>query len=343
MTNVDAHGDNAAPGARDEAGAARQTNWLARPWVKRGLTLGYYVLAAIIVAALVQFGRSNWDTIARMAEKPAWIWLVAAGLYLLALICRGIWFDILAMAFGARLPLRDSVALTASGLLGNYLLPGNTALPLRSLYLQRVHGLSYKRFIPIALAAFVFSTGAYGVAVGLLALGVGPVSSHAYLVVVSLFGFGGVALVLLLLLPFPFGKLPILGRFIDKALEGWRLLIASRRLLGSWLGVELIRAGLDATLFWAMARMFDVPLSFGQAAIITLVKDCSLFFRLTPGGFGVAEGVQAFFAIAFGLDASRIVLVGLAGRVVEIICLTVVTALLMPALKRKIGNPAATR
>jgi len=320
--------------------SARPVGKVARPWRRRAVTAAYYVLIAIIIVAVARFGRDNWETIETIVHKPLWMWALAALFYLGSLLFRGLWFDILAIALGGHVPLKDSLALTASGLLGNYLLPGNMALPLRSLYLQRLQGISYKRFIPIALAAVIFSTGVVGVAVGLVALLVGTVASKSYTVVVSLFGFGGAGLILLLVLPFPFGRLPFVGSFIEKALSGWRVLISSPRLVGRWQLIELGRVSMDVLSFWIVAQMFDMPVTLGQAAIITMVKDCAVFFRLTPGGFGVAEGVQAFFALAFGLDVARIILIGLACRVIENACLAVVSALLMRDLKRKIGNPA---
>ncbi|WID98758.1 lysylphosphatidylglycerol synthase transmembrane domain-containing protein [Bosea vestrisii] len=328
-----------APELKPEQAAVKPT----RPWKRRAVTLAYYLLIAVIVIAVVRFGRDNWNTIEIILNKPLWLWMLAALLYLMLLVFRGLWFDILAVALGGHMPLKDSVALTASGLLGNYFLPGNMALPLRSLYLQRLQGISYKRFIPIAIAAAMFSIGVVGVVVGLIALWLGPVASKPYTVVVSLFGFGGVGVILLLVLPFPFGRLPFIGSFVEKALAGWRVLISSPRLLGRWQLIEIGRASTDILFFWVVAQMFDLPITLGQAAIITMVKDCAVFFRLTPGGFGVAEGVQAFFALAFGLDVSRIIMIGLACRVIEIACLAVVSGLLVPGLKRKIGNPAETR
>lgn len=312
-------------------------------WRRRLIAFSYYAFLAVIVVAVARFGRDHWDTLSIIASKPLWLWAPAIVLYLTLLVFRGLWFDILALVLGGRIPLKDSIALTASGILGNYFLPGNVSLPLRSFYLHTLHGISYKRFIPIALAAQVFSIGVVGIVVGIIALLLGPVSSPTYKIVVASFGFGGIACVLLLILPLPFGRLPLIGSLIEKALAGWRQLISSPRLFGRWQLIELGRVVSDILFFWVVSQMFDLPLSLGQAAIISIVKDCAVFFRLTPGGLGVAEGVQAFFALAFGLDVPRIILIGLACRVIEIMCLAVVSALLMPGLKRRLGSPVAAR
>lgn len=325
-------------------GAARQLERLAAsPVLRKVMSVLYYGLFAALLALVASFLWRNLDVLAVLYGIPAHMWALAVVLYLATLIAKGASFDILAKVFGASVPLKDSVALTSAGLLANYMLPGNTAIPLRSLYLQRLHGLSYKRFIPLALAAFVFSTGLYGVAAGAAALAIGPVASVSYQGVMTLFAGGGLALIVLLLLPLPYDRIPYIGRIAGLALEGWRLLISSPRLFSAWLVVEVVRASLEVAYFFAVARMLGVPIGAGEALIITLAKECSVFLRLTPGAFGVAEGVQAFFAVAFGLDAARVVLAGLSGRVIEIICLAIASSVLVGDLKAKIAGAPATQ
>jgi hypothetical protein len=313
----------------------------ASPAFRRSLSIAYYLLFLIILTGVGRFLWSNVDVLNELrAVAPGW-WLLAAMLYLATLVAKGISFDILAGVFGVQVRLKDSIALTSTGLLANYMLPGNTAVPLRSLYLKRVYGLSYTRFIPMALAAFVFSTGLYGVMAGLAALVIGPVPSSSYNAVILLFSGGGLALMLMLLFSPRYGWVPFVGHYIELALEGWRMLVSSHALFGRWLSVEFARAALEIAFFLTTVRMLGIDMSPWQALIITLAKECSVFLRLTPGAFGISEGVQAFFAFCFGLDVARVVLAGLTGRVLEILCLAPISGLLVRGLYARISQGPA--
>ena len=311
--------------------------------VRRLLVLLYYLGFAAVLALVVYFLRSNLNVLSELGAVPFRWWGLAIALFLATLLVKGISFDLLAKVYGATVPIKDSVAITSFGLLGNYMLPGNTSVPLRSLYLQRLHGLSYKRFIPLALSAFVFSTGLYGVLAGIAAILLGPVDSEAFTTVMILFTFIGLALILMLLLPLRYSAIPFVGHYAELVLKGWRLLVSSPSLFTQWLVIEFIRAALEVAFFLTIVRMLNVPMSWEQALIITLAKECSIFLRLTPGAFGVVEGIQAFFAFIFDLDVARVVLAGVAARVLEIVCLSVVSLLLMRGLKRRlfVGSPAS--
>ena len=68
---------------------------------------------------------------------------------------------------------------------------------------------------------------------------------------------------------------------------------------------------------------------------MTLAKECSIFFRITPGAIGVAEGVQAYFAIVYGVNPAEVVFAALIFRVIEIFCLLIMSVLLArPLMKR---------
>jgi uncharacterized membrane protein YbhN (UPF0104 family) len=309
-----------------------------RAWARRLLLVSYYALFGLVLLAVGRFLATNAEALKTASMVPPQWWLVPSGIYLGTLVVKGASFDLLARVLGVHVPLRDSIALTATGLLANYALPGNAAIPLRSLYLHRVLGLSYKRYIPVALAAFVFSTGLYGVAAGAAALAIEPVASRSYIAVMLMFGGGGLALMLLLLVPY--GRLRFLGERIEAALEGWRDLVSSPRVFRRWLLLEAARALLEIAFFFAIAKALDIPIGILHATILVLAKECSIFLRLTPGGFGIAEGVQAFFAVAFGLDVALVVLAGLIGRSIELILILIISGAMAKTLHARIAAGA---
>jgi hypothetical protein len=75
----------------------------------------------------------------------------------------------------------------------------------------------------------------------------------------------------------------------------------------------------------------------GQAIIIVFAKECAIILRLTPGSLGIAEGVQAFFAAAFGLDVELVVVAALVSRVIEITWLSVLSLMLARGLHARIA------
>jgi uncharacterized membrane protein YbhN (UPF0104 family) len=271
-------------------------------------------------------------------EVPWYQWILPTAIYLGTLALKSMSFDFLTRAFGVRVPLMESVGLTASGLLSNYALPGNVALPLRSAYLHRVHGLHYQRFLPLALAAFAFSTGLYGSMLGIAGLINGPVDSTVYLTVMLFLSCGGVVLIVVLLLPYH--RIRFVGGVIERFLASWRLFVGLPTLFAPWLATEFLRAALEIGFFYSIMRNLSVESTLSETAIIVLAKECSVFFRLTPGAFGIAEGVQAFFAVAFGIDPARVVFAAIIARIIELVSLGITAALLLGRLTRRIKERA---
>jgi uncharacterized membrane protein YbhN (UPF0104 family) len=254
--------------------------------------------------------------------------------YFAMLIVRGLSFDTLAQVYGVRVDLIDSVGLTAWGGLSNYAVPGNAALPLRTLYLHRVLGLHYQDFLPLALVAFVFSTGLYGVLLGITALYYGIEPSPEYGRVILTFSGAGMALMLAAFIPYQ--SMSFLGTWVRHILAGWRMLYRSRMLFGKWLSLELLRAVLEMTFFYSIFTILGIQLTLIQTAITVLARETTIFLRVTPGAFGIAEGVQVFFATQFGADPASVLAAAIVARAIELVCLGVTSSVLMRRLSRRL-------
>jgi uncharacterized membrane protein YbhN (UPF0104 family) len=306
-----------------------------RRWLWSGFKVLYYLL---FVLALALIGRFVWDrrlSLDAVWHVPIYLWIIPALIYLVMLGAKGLCFDILARVHGVSVPLIDSLGLTAFGLLSNYAVPGNMSIPLRTLYLHRVLGLHYIHFLSVVIAAFVFSTGLYGVFAGIAAFVYGQLPSSNYALAMLAFSGGGLTLIIVMLLPYRW--LPLVGNGIERILAGWRLLLRSRALFFKWLGVEVLRAVLEVTFFYSIVQLLEIEITLAQTAIMVLAKECSVFLRLTPGSFGLAEGVQVFFALQFGVDIAQILLAAIIARVIELICLSLVSSTFVPRLGRRLS------
>ena len=294
--------------------------------------------AAVSLAAAVGIAIFLWrnrEALSSALRAPPYLWLIPVGIYFVMLVTKGLSFDLLVKTFGVRVPFVESLGITASGLLGNYALPGNASLPLRTLYLQRVHGLSYRDFLPIVLAAYICSTGIYGVLTGFCAILSGPVDSDTYNGLVAVLGFGGFFLILATLIPIRPVKL---FRFEpERFLKGWRQFLHAPLLPWLWLGIDLLRAALEVGLVYAVLKILKVDAPLGRVAVMTLAKECTVILRITPGSFGVTEGVQVFFAAMFGIDVPGVLLSALIIRAIELGWLGLVSVLLMSRLIGKMG------
>ena len=166
------------------------------------LKFGSAALSLVAAVGLAVFLWRNREALSSALRAPPYLWLIPVAIYFVMLVTKGLSFDLLVNTFGVRVPFVESLGITASGLLGNYALPGNASLPVRTLYLQRVHGLSYRDFLPIALAAYICSTGIYGVLTAMFASPNRLQSTPTiYNSVIAVLGFGGIFLIVATLIP----------------------------------------------------------------------------------------------------------------------------------------------
>jgi uncharacterized membrane protein YbhN (UPF0104 family) len=147
---------------------------------------------------------------------------------------------------------------------------------------------------------------------------------------------------ILLLVPYrrllaPYPKLAFLDRYIAMALEGWRLLLGSQARFARWLLYEFLRASFEVTFFLSIVWLLGVPMGLAQAILIVFAKECVMVLRLTPGSFGIAEGVQMYFAAIFELDVALVFVAALISRVIEIASLSVISLLLARGLNARIA------
>lgn len=302
------------------------------------LTIAFYGFFAVALLAVGKFLLDNREAITDISRVPLQNWILPFIFYLLTVLGKGLSFDILAIVYGIRIRLFDSIALTTSALVSNYALPGNAGIALRTLYMDRVHKLSYRTFLPLALTAFVFGSGLYGVAAGLFGLMFAATPLRGVpLVLLWTMVFGGLAIMLVLAGYHLWGpRLRYINKYVNMVFEGWSLLLRQKKRFAIWLTNEIVRAAFEILFFYSVLLNLDLNVSFSGAATMMLVKENLIFLRLTPGAFGVTEGVFAMFAIGYGLDPAKVVFASLICRVIELASLGALVLIFVRRVAKKL-------
>jgi uncharacterized membrane protein YbhN (UPF0104 family) len=287
----------------------------------RTRTVVRWLSICLLLAVLIAVGKFLYEhryVFVELSRVQAYAWILPATLYSGTLLAKGLTFDILCRVYGVSISVRDSVALAIWGMLSNFALPGNTSLFFRTLYLQQVHGLSYRQFLPISAASFVFATGLYCLWAGVAAF---IASDNRTVIVGVAIPLMGAGILLMVALQIPYARIARFGLFFEQLLFGWRRLTSSPPLFGAWLVLQVVEASLEIFLFYSIVRIMNFDVSFSQCVVVVLVKECSLILRITPGAIGVSEGVLALMGMAMGISPVQLVFVGLVVRLVELICL----------------------
>ena len=304
-----------------------------------------YLLLAIAIYLIANLLFKNQYELSKLSEVTPIYWLLPLAAYLGALVLKSICFDMPLLMFGINVPLKDSIALSANSILSNYAVIGNSAFIFRTIYFEKLFLFSYKRYVPFFIILFILSTAIYGIIVGIAALYDGNSYTKVYLNTLYFF-CGGSLITLLSFLTIMFFGLElvkkshfVIGKEITNRLHSIiKKLQQNLKLISYWSILKLIQAGLDVLVFYLVARTIDLELSFPQAIIMVLVKECSVFIRLTPGSIGVAEGVLGIFATFFALDPSRVILANVVVRIIEIFCVGMISVILVRSLGQRLMN-----
>lgn len=307
------------------------------PW-RSSLKVLFYLTFAIALAVVGKFLFDNQEALKSIKQIPLESWILPVVFYSVTIIGKGLSFDILAIVLGIRIKLLDSIALTTSALVSNYALPGNVGIALRTIYMDRVHGLSYRTFLPLALTASIFGTGLYGIAAGIAALvfTATPLHGVSMLVVWAMIS-GGLTIVVVLAGYNLWGPgLGSLHKYINMVFEGWSLLLKRRKWFAVWLINECARACFEILFFYFVLHNLGLKVNLPQATTMMLIKENMTLLRLTPGGFGITEGIFAMFAIGYGLDPVKVVFASLICRVIELASLAALVLIFVRRVAKKL-------
>ncbi|MGA7802899.1 MAG: lysylphosphatidylglycerol synthase transmembrane domain-containing protein [Gammaproteobacteria bacterium] len=286
---------------------------------------GKLIVQAIITVGLLGWlaGRLNWQSLSQtlITADPAWF-LLASGLYLLSLAVAALRWRSIMRSLEHPIALRELLALNLVGAFFNQVLPGSlSGDTARAFYSGRQAG-SLTLATAAVLGDRLLGMGALVALVltGYVVLGreVAMISHlGTVLAVIALGYFGGLAVLL---------NVPV-----DRALSG-RLRAAGEKVLQARIalravfrrGPDLLRVAalslvvqvLFIAVFWSVSRSLDLHLDQTAIWVVWPVVSLIAVIPISLAGWGVREGLMAFYLSQLGVDLQRAVvlsvLVGLA-------------------------------
>lgn len=241
--------------------------------------------------------------------------LSAGGLYL-----NGLALEVLARPYGVRNIRYFWLSCAVSFI--NLIMPFRGGMAFRAWYLKQYHRLSYSAFATGFFGNYVLVFLIYS-AFGLLLFG-GVFWEPAWPIFSTVLVFGLIFCGSLIVLLKHAHQLPSKNRFIhywNAFADGWETLIRDKQVLLAMAAIVLGGLLLQSAIIYLLFNGSGHPLTATKALAITIFSVLGIFFSITPGALGVAEGFAVLSAIVLGIPADVTLVIALAKRGVEIVLL----------------------
>jgi uncharacterized membrane protein YbhN (UPF0104 family) len=264
--------------------------------------------------------------------------LLLAFIFLLILLCNGLFISVVSSAFQLQLRSIEWFSLSAASSFANYFLPFRGGAGLRALYMSRLHKFPLTGFISTLSVMYLMHIAVNGVlaliGMALIKLDGRPTDTTvlAFYTLVSLLGCLAVTC------KFSIGnnhrKFPL--KQLQQILQGWEKVRQDRPLqLRLWLIMLLMTA---ATV-WQCQVAFEAistPLSGGGILVYAASKNLAMLISLTPGSLGIVEVISIYLGNLLGYSTSDALLVQGLIRSVAITMLLLIGPAALLFLKRQI-------
>lgn len=276
------------------------------------------LLCVTVWAALAYFPLDELVGYARFDLAGVVLFSVAVGCYGLSLWAGGGNLYCLARVYGVRIGFMEALFVPAVSLLANYALPFVGSVGIRVMYLKKRYGLDAMSFAPLSLVGVFLGVCVY-VGIALTGLLVSPLEGAIHGTLVSLYGGFFVGALLFVLLPADAWKGVLSMRLVHKLFSGWVMLRRKPVILSGWMGFIVVRAMFDSLALLFVCSYCGVTLSFPQALVVGLSRECSMLVKLTPGSLGVTESIVLVGLMSYGVASDAAVMVGVLTRVASFI------------------------
>jgi len=246
--------------------------------------------------------------------------IILVFLIMLFQMVNGLILKDIAHLFDIRLSAREWLGLPFVTSLWNYITPFSGGMAARASYLKYRHDFAYARFISVLAATYVLFFGIAcitGVSILLISNIGDDYFLHLFLFFISIL----VAVIFVALIPL--GRLRGNNRYIEAfnhALEGWDMIRNDYMLLARLALYSLASIVVNGVTFWmALTTLSDRVFSFSGVFLISILSCFTLLVRITPGNFGISEGVVGLCSGMIGIGTGIGLMTALLIRAVSLI------------------------
>ncbi|MCC5846993.1 MAG: flippase-like domain-containing protein [Verrucomicrobia bacterium] len=274
-----------------------------------------YCLSSIFIVIIVCYIFVNIQEFSKLEITNFYFIGLLFLLVVIRIFATGQIMDLSVRSLGIRLSLIESFGLANLTRLMNQVLPGKVGVIMRSVYLNKKHGLSYAGFISSfsasQLVLFLISSfiGLLSILILKILGTVIPVVFFYILACLVIF------LLLMLVLTDKLSK-RIHNERLKKILTSWQVIRKGKcniRLLIMW---SIVFTFTSALILFSMFSAFGAEISLLVALFFSSINIVNSFIAITPAGFGTSEGILVALAYSVGIDIPTALAASLLLRVV---------------------------
>ncbi|MCD6416960.1 MAG: flippase-like domain-containing protein [Planctomycetes bacterium] len=295
--------------------------------LKRSIPVLKWSFLFALVALASWYGYRHPELFAALGNLRASYLAMLLGLVVAKRLAHGLRFRLLTSVLGLELGYWEAFGLVMSSSMYSSLAPGRAGLGAQALYLKKRHGLSYAHFASLVAASNLLGFLAAAL-IGLVACLASQLSGRAapsalvmaFLAILLLCLGGFVVLLGLRRLDVP-GRVPT--QFLQSACrrlsDGMHTFWGRRDALVKVVLLQTVEITTSVASLWIACA--GVGLSVGLAPLISMVTLTllALLLPLTPGNFGVSEGIISGAAHLWGLPVGTALMAALVRRAVGVI------------------------
>jgi uncharacterized membrane protein YbhN (UPF0104 family) len=241
--------------------------------------------------------------------------------------------------FAVRLDRKEGWMLAIITRFGNVLTPMRGGAVARAVYLNKLHGLSYPRFL----------AGMGGMVVSVVAVSVvGALAGFAYLYAATgqtmweaaiVLSAAAAAVVLVAAVrPRMSETGSVVRRSLARLLNGWDALCRDRRAVAGLMAMNLMDILTMACIYAVLLADMGRAMPWGALIVIVSLSKITSIFQVTPGNVGVYEAALAIIGALVGRSPTDILAATITWRVLDVLVVLATGPLCSAALARKAGR-----
>ncbi len=302
------------------------------------------LLLILVIACILAFFLAKPGLFVNLKELsiPDLIFLLALGGF--SLFPLAYQFRYLVLVFNVILPFREWFGLTVANAMYNYLSPARGGMVARAFFLKRKYNFPLTEYGALLMGLFWFSF----LVSSLLALILGILcyspenKMSALIIVASISILVGTIAIGVAGLWFDLSKIPIpitrLRTILGTFSRGLKKFQTNKRLIPPITGFSLALIFVYALRLYWTYRALGIPLDFEKVLLLQAFINISAVISLTPGNFGIHEGIAGALAGYLGMSPDQALLGVLVDRAITIIVVFIVGFIYSRILLHSLGG-----